>query len=271
LTAALLLLVWLMAGYQSSRCACGQAPVSKAREASPQSRDAEVPVQLLHASIRQSEQQLGDLERRIPRLRREIETLIEQMKEPTRGTKPRDGNNNQGETQVREEHFRLPREEITDQKMIGFVCENNRVSLIDSTAFKDRIVPVAKRALANLGKKETFKYDDIPDSDFGMEGSVQISAKKGLELVYRLVRIPGRLGETPEEIRRPESRFQRVLRAHQGNTREFYVSFAVLPDSYDAFRKARFLVWSAGFDVGWAAMDTGEKVELGSGVGVKGT
>jgi hypothetical protein len=46
------------------------------------------------------------------------------------------------------------------------------------------------------------------------------------------------------------------------------VQFAVYPDSYDVFRKARELVWQRkGLRLNWQPMNHGDKIQFGSAEG----
>ncbi|MBK4728501.1 hypothetical protein JJD41_01150 [Oxynema sp. CENA135] len=70
-------------------------------------------------------------------------------------------------------------------------------------------------------------------------------------------------GETPQELRSPDSRFKQTLK--QFDPKTDYLAFIVRPDSFEAFRAARKQAWNDGFDVGWEPLEPDSIIVFGSG------
>jgi len=255
---ALLSTAWFCAGGHEASLPGQLAAQEPSRGASqnPAPEDAAAgKVRLLEDGIEQTVEALSVLETRITRLRNGLESTRGEMakigrerRQPPRpGPKP-----------PRQVLFRPPLEQFTDKNAILLVCENNRVSLVEIDGIRAQYLPIDKRAQDNRGKEE-FRFE-VPGSDFCFEGYVDYSTGKRL-LKMVAARLPGRDGETPEEIQRPKSPLKREFASR--SSAEYYVTFAVWHDSFEAFFKARSMAWDAGFDVGWTPISTGEKLELG--------
>lgn len=235
-------------------------------------------LRLLKDGIRQSDATLDELEVRIPELRRRVEELtksLESIELPSPEEEPEEP---PPETEPgRELKYRPPMEELTVEKQLSFVCEEDRFSFIDFGPINERLAAIRRgRQVKGATKREAFAFD-LPDSDFRVEGYLEGRLlSPGAKSEVTVVRKPGSGGETWDQIQQPESRFQRVLRSHAPGGGH-YLSFAVYPDSYDAFLKARSLAWDkkwgaggdASYDVGWNPQEPGQAIELGSGPGTK--
>jgi uncharacterized small protein (DUF1192 family) len=255
---ALLAPAWFCAGGRDASMPgqlAAQEPSRGASQNPPPEDDAARKVKLLEEGIEQTVEVLSVLEIRITRLRNGVESIRGEIAKIGRAGKRPPG---PGPKPPRQVLFRPPLEQFTDKKAVLLVCENNRVSLVDIDGIHAQYLPIDKRAKNNRGKEE-FRFE-VPGSDFRFEGSVDYSTGKR-RLRMAAVRLPGRDGETLEEIQRPESRLKRKIAGR--STAEYYVTFAVWHDSFEAFLKARSLAWDAGFDVGWTPMSSGEKMELG--------
>lgn len=68
-------------------------------------------------------------------------------------------------------------------------------------------------------------------------------------------------GESIEEIQKPESKFQKVLR--KLDKKEYRIMLILLSDSFEIFRKAREIVQNYGFEMAWFA-DIGEEIVYSS-------
>jgi len=256
-----------------------QEPQSRATSDAQTNRDLQRQLQLLEDAIRESSAALEALDSRIVDVRDRVEKLtqkVESIEVPDPEAKPEeDPSQVEADRQV---EFRPPMEQLTAENQLLFVCEEGRFSFIDFDPINERLKEiVVAREEKQVTRKEPFAFD-VPNSDFRIEGYVQGSLLTGgFELDAAVVRKAGHPGETWEQIQRPQSRFHAILSSHDPEG-GYYLSFAVFPDSYEEFLKARAFAWeerwgknrNKGYDVGWDAQDTGQRVKLGRGPGIKG-
>ena len=69
---------------------------------------------------------------------------------------------------------------------------------------------------------------------------------------------PGVQGETITQIRKPGSKFNRILKSL--NPKKQFIFFIVRSDSYEIFREARKLAWEKNLDVGWTPKPEDEMI-----------
>jgi hypothetical protein len=81
-------------------------------------------------------------------------------------------------------------------------------------------------------------------------------------LAYVYEPIPEEQGETPQELVKTDSTFESAIA--QLDPQGDYIAFLVRPDSFEAFRAARKLAWSRGFDVGWEPMNPQREIMFGA-------
>jgi hypothetical protein len=225
--------------------------------------DPAVYARLLRTGILQGDSALRNLEGRVPKVRETIEKLRDEVRQLHRAKKPEKPPEKIDPKPVKMTYFRAPKEELTEQKSITFVCENKGISFVDFDAVNAGLKPVIARLISG-SQRESFDFE-VPGSDFRCRG-VLVKPPEKHDIV--LARLPARFGETQDQIRQDTSTFQRKISAHKTEKSQYYVDFIVFPDSFDAFLQAREIVWATGYDVGWSPVNTGEPLRLGSGAGI---
>jgi hypothetical protein len=83
------------------------------------------------------------------------------------------------------------------------------------------------------------------------------------DLVYAYEPSKEDKGESARELEQTDSEFKEAIA--QLDPKQDYIAFLVRPDSFEAFRAARKLSWSQGFDVGWEPMNPERAIVFGSG------
>jgi hypothetical protein len=242
--------------------ALSREPKGEGGVAAEASQEADEWLRWLEEGIRLQRAALEKLQSRIPKLRERVEALtrdVEAIELPARGEEeeksPPKGNGG------KEVKFRPPKREYVDKPSIKFLCQEGKVSPLDFEAIGDYARNVQ-------GEGQIPVDHDLPESDFRIEGHVLKRDGKLLDVKLTVIRKPGRLGESWEEIQRPGSAFQRAISSEKAKPKDYVVSFSVWPDSYETFRRARSLAWEAGFEVGWYPKEPGEQVTLGYGVAI---
>lgn len=211
-------------------------------------------VNQLKAQVRGVDQEIDKVKADLPALKDEVEALIRKAEaiQPPKPVKE------EGEQPVaRTVPFRPPVERDADKQTgVGFVCQDGRVSIFDSAAYD--------REVDRVGDK--FQVGENPVTVPGGDFDVIVFSLGGKQILYgKFQRKAGHVGETIDEFLKPDSRFQNLLNGID-NQKE-YVQFVVYPDSFDAFRRCRDLVWSKKFDAQWSPIEAGAVITMGRGRG----
>ncbi|HUG92361.1 MAG TPA: hypothetical protein VML55_16095 [Planctomycetaceae bacterium] len=203
-------------------------------------------VTLLQSQVHAVDVEITALDVRMNTLRDEIDELlrkVEQVKPPAPADEPRP----EPETETRTEKFRPPLERVVEKEDVAFVVQNECLSLVDWDSLNQQI----RSQLQGTGPFEIELT--------GMDFRVTRHADDRLLLIRR----PGSLGEPIERAESPASRF--LSRLEMLDREKYAVRFLVYPDSFEAFRRARAVAWTKGFEVGWSPQAPGSDIELGAG------
>lgn len=93
--------------------------------------------------------------------------------------------------------------------------------------------------------------------------AVEKPVQAGRGWFYRLEWRRPTLGETPEQLRSPNSNLRQRLA--ETDPRSRYLQFYVWGDSFEAYLEARRIAEEAGFSVGWVAIPTDTPLDLERG------
>lgn len=92
---------------------------------------------------------------------------------------------------------------------------------------------------------------------------VRVYPDSSSNLVYAYEPSKKEQGESARDLVKTDSGFNNAIA--QLDPKQDYIAFLVRPDSFEAFRAARKLAWSQGFDVGWEPMNPDRAIVFGSG------
>lgn len=238
------------------------------RVAEPRPSDrSEYAARLAREGLNTAGAQATDLDRRWAEVLRELNELEDLLAHPPAKDEP----NKSAAEGVQKVWFRPPLARRTPKQPIGVVCENGRFSLLDFPALNDRLANLLpKLSTPRAGQRVPFSLND---SDFRFElvteeARVTVQGKQvsRLRQYVEAVRKAGHPGQTWEELSHSDSWFQQALA--RANPDQSFVSFAVWPDSFEAFRRARAVAWERQFEVGWEPQEAGQALRLGAGPGI---
>ncbi len=214
-------------------------------------------INLLRSEIAAVEQNLKNLEAKLPQLRRQVQELIDragQVHPPKEQQNAKDE-----EKEAKTVEFRPPfsRESQKDTNA-AFVCQENRIYLFDLAAFESAL----KQKNPQKGEKVQLASGDydvlIKDLVLVLVGN-QIGRAPLGELILKA----GHRGEALEQIHNPQSVFQ--VRLKQLDPAKNTLQFQVYPDSFQAFREARAIAWKLEFGLNWSPLEAGSNVKVGHG------
>lgn len=266
LAGGLLLLVLLLLGVTGDASSQTRPPPGAADQtgkaaAEKSPRPLEERVRRLDQAVQQVEEQIKTLEGQLPALRQEVEALLGKVAAFRPPEVPEPPPEKKEPTRV---EFRPPLERlVTGRESVLFLLEDQRLRHVD---LKPILEEVNKQMRTNLQGPNPAKLKTIPIAfdlpDCRVEGEARL-ARAQLRLRFK----PGAPGETLEELRRPDSRYQALLK--QFDPKRYVIAFLVYPDSFDTFREARKLAWQAEYELGWNPLKPGgPALSLGRGGGV---
>ncbi|MDY6782003.1 MAG: hypothetical protein SW833_05530 [Cyanobacteriota bacterium] len=168
-----------------------------------------------------------------------------------------------------------------------FEARNNRVNPIDTTAvvgkasdFINELPPCEEPAISESRSSVLYEYylQQLNEYQDCLRNRIAQLDNYRAQIPYYNVRvyldssssnfayayepIPEEEGESPPELAKAESNFESAIA--QLDPQEDYIAFLVRPDSFEAFRAARKLALSRGFDVGWEPMNVQREIIFGA-------
>jgi hypothetical protein len=206
--------------------------------------DVEQTLNVLQIALRQGDERLQELARRLPEARQAVAQLVADLEsvqvQSAGGSAPAPAR------PVPEIHYRPPFERLTEKKALTFICQDEKISFFDFAALNKEMNATAAHQRRPAGF-------DLPGTDFHIQANSDGTS-------WTATRRPGRWGETWEQAQLANSAFRQVLAS--ASPAEFCVVFVVWHDSFATYRSARTVAWDGGFEVGWEPMDPGEKLIL---------
>ncbi|MBM3858076.1 MAG: hypothetical protein FJ395_00325 [Verrucomicrobia bacterium] len=161
-----------------------------------------------------------------------------------------------------------PKTIVTGKTAYFFECRNNELFNVNKAALDDQVAELLNSVTpgvrsgdlsgflkALLGRQVTNEY-------YRVNPSYLLTAIMALE-----PREEAR-GESVEDVDRAAGKFQIIL--NQLDPQKQYIAFLVRDDSFQVFRKARFLADERGFDTGWEMLGIDEPIKFGAGGQVVG-
>lgn len=244
-------------------------------EASPQAgtnknkSPSEQRIQVLYSTLQNLDQEIRKLDTRIPEMRKEVEELMMKVAslQPPDAAEPTPPDQPKPKTV----EFRPPYQvESRKQTNICLICQEGRISQLDFEAVRKAysIRALGQANVQSLLARKTIRENvSIPSGDFDVKVEIIPINVRGntvdVRNIQEAIRKANHPGETPAEFQSKDSSLRKRLSAL--SAADNIVQFAVYPDSFDAFRIARQIVWSLKFDVGWDPMLSGEPYRFGAG------
>jgi hypothetical protein len=151
----------------------------------------------------------------------------------------------------------------TTKQPVFFECRNNEVFFVDKDYLDDQVTKLLSSLTpgGRRGKLENFLNGvterEITNEYYKVNGSYLLAA------IVAVDPLPGVHGESSQEIRNPESKFQKVLASV--DPKERYPVFLIRDDSFAVFRVARSLAAQKYFHIGWDLLAPGEPLKFGAG------
>lgn len=208
-------------------------------------------VNQIKAQVKGVDQEIDKLKADLPALKNEVEALIRKAEaiQPPKPVKE------EGDKPVaRTVPFRPPLEQkVATNSTVAFVCQDNRISILDLKAF-DR--EVERRKPIPIGETKI----TVPTGDFDV-----VIHNFGIGWRGDVIRKPNHAGETIQAVGDPRSRFQQAF--GEMNVNQNHLQFAVFPDSFECFRRARDIGFERGFKANWEPFEPGKVVPIGPGGG----
>lgn len=244
LAGGLILLVLLLLGVtREAKSQPADAAGGEKAKAGPRPiRSLEERAAVLTLALKQADRDLAQLEARLPRLRREVEDLMDKVS----SLAPRGRDKAEEKKGATEVEYRLPMKQLVNKGGLLFYLEDERVSYFDLGAILRAEVKEVEKAKAEDRKVNYPLTLDPPGSLF----TVKLTRHSPLQATAEVTRKADAKGETLAEIQKADSRFRAVLAKHSPTTH--VVQFHVFPDSFGLFREVRKLAWGAKYDVGWS-------------------
>ncbi|MCY2987517.1 MAG: hypothetical protein NTY19_06595 [Planctomycetota bacterium] len=225
-------------------------------------RYAALEAQLLHLK-----EQIAKLDATIPKLEKQVDELTERtdLLIPRRSD---ESTKSPSKTPRKEVGYRRPIEQREkDLKTpVIFVCEENRVAIFDLDAANRELQEELRRKgriSLTPGKSVTFKLN-AGDFVLSVTG---IAVGNDITLRQEGSRTAGCPGEPIADLSKSDSKIRKYLKQIESQAASTVIQFIVYPDSYDAFREVRQVVWQGHFRVNWVPMSHGEKIVFGAGTG----
>jgi len=245
---------------------CDNGDGESAATAEPVSQEY-IYLELLRTSVYETRGDLQQVEQRLGPLEAELRSLAKRIAEIERISSRK----RERQTGPRKVKFRPPLAHIVNKpKSLILVCEEGRITPVDITLdlaeFEnaDEFGAAARTVVETGAEQEVRMVGRLGAFD------VRVRLKKMQDVAQQaghwLVRKDGHLGESVEAINAAESKIGNRLRTADPETTR--IAFAVYPDSFEAFRQLRTLVWERGFDVNWIPMESGTPIRLGGGPGI---
>lgn len=212
----------------------------------------------IETQIKQAEGDIQAMKADISRLRNEVDALLQKAKQIKPPKPPPPPPEKDKPEKVLTAKYRLPRRDVVLKESLTFIVEDGRISWMDWTALNVEL----RRQIA--GKDGPVNLDfNVPGTDYKVQGSLRVRdghpLKAGLNL--KAVRRQGARGEPLSTITQADSTFQRKLKSV--NPGSYVITFLVYPDSFEAFRKARYIAFQQRFRVGWELKKSGSAIVLG--------
>lgn len=171
-----------------------------------------------------------------------------------------------------------PRPDWMDKKVLVFACRQGMVVVpaLDDSLLDQALLGGIRRATGMdpakvKGLESWQKVRSYFDSNNIGNDAVNIrilffQGTDGITLGYEYVFAEGLRGDRPADLRSSNSQLRRLLADTYSPTRR-WVRFSVWDDSFEAYREARLLAASLGYQVGWLPYARDERLRYGGGGG----
>lgn len=175
---------------------------------------------------------------------------------------------------------------VSETRKLPYLLEVRNNQIIDLEASIEAIAPQRQQLLANLAQcdrpqapesNETYLLEDYLQrvevfercqqqqrqrlANFSTTTEHYAVTYNGENIIYQP--LPGVAGESMRAMGEGNSRYRQILEDLDPN--RDYLAFIVRPDSFSAFRQARQIARSQGFEVGWEPYPAGEDIPIGGG------
>lgn len=151
----------------------------------------------------------------------------------------------------------------TTKSAMFFECRGDELYFVDKETLDRQIADVLSRLNPNVrsgdiqGFLRVIQEQDIGNEYFKVVPSYLLTAVIALE---PRAGVPGISYDTLENL---NGKFQKTL--SRLDKERYYIAFLVRDDSFNAFRKARFVADKLGYDTGWELLGADEPIKFGSG------
>ena len=266
---ALVILLTLRLTVGSEQTALAQQGVGAAAKSGSVGIGAERKIKRLEAGILHSHQALAGLEGRMTKLGDEIDRLTRQLEQMPPPKRPREESDPPDAKRI---YYRLPLRQRTEKTLIGFACQDGRISFIDYVAIQRARGRVREKVEWSKSGEQRIPMP-VSDSDFSFELVGRVEGRGTFRYKIDATRRPDCPGETWEQAVQQGSKFQTALSEH--DPAKHSIQFVVWHDCFDLFRTARSFVLKRknargqAFGVDWGPKESGADLTLGLGIGIE--
>jgi hypothetical protein len=215
----------------------------------------------LRAQLQALDSKIADLRRRVPAAQEELEALMGRVG----SIKPADPNDpdppeKSGPMQV---PYRPPFARVVHKGTpIVLVCQENCVSILDFEKFDSELEKAVKSQSQIQTLVKTGGKFDAGDFEIKIQFLV---VGRDVMVLQEAERKEGQIGEAIKLATRAGSKVR--TRLDELDAENSVIQFAVYPDSYDAFRQIREVVWEGKFSVNWIPLKHGDTISIGTSKG----
>jgi hypothetical protein len=158
---------------------------------------------------------------------------------------------------------RTPFVRHTEKRPVFFECRNNRVIAVNKVNIQQQLEAYVEEISKNsydysrIANSTNLELKDVGDKYYRVD-----LAKLFRNNILVLVPKADIQGEPAEALRDTGTDFQRILK--QIDPTQRFAFFLVRPDSFEAFRAARKLLWKKDIEVGWEPITEGQFISFGA-------
>jgi hypothetical protein len=156
-----------------------------------------------------------------------------------------------------------PRAVPSNKQPVFFECRADQVFYIDKEGLDTQVAKLLNTLSPNVrggdiaGFLKAIQGQEVGNEYYKINPSYLLAAVMALEARA------GVLGENTDQLEKPGGKFQLILSQLDPKTQ--YIAFLVRDDSFNVFRKARYVADKLGYNTGWELLGADEPIKFGSG------